>query len=597
MASSYSTDLKLELMVTGENSGTWGDKTNTNLNLLDQAVAGYQNVVLTSTNTTLVMTNATVSNARNAVLKLTGTLSANSTVYVDTGITKPYLIDNQTTGAYTLALNQVGGASVIWGTTDKSLKSIYLNGIDAIDTGIVTLTGVQTITNKTLTSPTITTAATLNAQAELRLADADSSNYVGLKSGTTVNTNIVWTLPTADGTSGQFLKTNGSGVLSFGAASAITWQSVQTTNFTAVAGNGYPVNTTSAGITVTLPVSASTGDTIQIVDYAGTFATNNLTINPNGLKINSGTGNKILNTNREAITLTYIDSTQGWVLSSDSQITLPNGPYSIDFLVVAGGGAGGRWVGGGGGAGGYRTSTQPVTVGTAITVTVGDGGASATGSSSPSFGASGSNSSISGSGLTTITSSGGGGGGGYPPDSTGIAGGSGGGAGSNAVASASGGAGNTPSTSPSQGNNGGSNSTTNYACGGGGGAGAVGSNASGGTGGAGGAGTASSITGSSVTYAGGGGGHGATAGGAGGSGGGGAGGSGGPSNGTAGTANLGGGGGGSRDSGSSGAGGKGVVILSVPTASYSGTSSGSPTITTSGANTILQFNGSGSYTA
>ena len=74
MPSSYSTDLKLELMVTGENSGTWGDKTNTNLNLLQQAIAGYQAIALTSTNTTLAMTDATISDARNAVIKFTGTL-------------------------------------------------------------------------------------------------------------------------------------------------------------------------------------------------------------------------------------------------------------------------------------------------------------------------------------------------------------------------------------------------------------------------------------------------------------------------------------------------------------------------------------------
>jgi hypothetical protein len=156
MASSYSTDLKLELMVTGENSGTWGDKTNSNLNLLQQAIAGYQAIALTSTNTTLAMTDATISDARNAVIKFTGTLAANATVYVASGIEKTYIIENGTTGAYTLALNQVGGASVIWGTTDKTVKQIYLNGTNAVDTGMVTTGGVQTLTNKTLTSPIIT---------------------------------------------------------------------------------------------------------------------------------------------------------------------------------------------------------------------------------------------------------------------------------------------------------------------------------------------------------------------------------------------------------------------------------------------------------
>jgi len=141
MASSYSTDLKLELMVTGENSGTWGDKTNTNLNLIQQAVAGYQSIALTSTNTTLSMTNATISNARNAVIEFTGTLSANSTVYVESGIEKTYTIKNSTTGAFTLALNQVGGSSVIWGTTEKNIKGVYLNGTNANTIDLSTLGG------------------------------------------------------------------------------------------------------------------------------------------------------------------------------------------------------------------------------------------------------------------------------------------------------------------------------------------------------------------------------------------------------------------------------------------------------------------------
>jgi hypothetical protein len=145
MASTFSTDLKLELMATGENSGTWGTKTNTNLNLLQQAIAGYQAIALTSTNTTLAMTDATISDARNAVIKFTGTLSANSTVFVQTGIEKTYILENGTSGAFTLALNQVGGASVIFGAADKTSKLVYLNGTDAVDLGIVNLTATSNI--------------------------------------------------------------------------------------------------------------------------------------------------------------------------------------------------------------------------------------------------------------------------------------------------------------------------------------------------------------------------------------------------------------------------------------------------------------------
>ena len=156
MASSYSTDLKLELMVTGENSGTWGDKTNTNLNLIQQAIAGFESIAITSTNTTLAMTDATISNARNAVLKFTGTITANCTVFVASGIEKTYILENGTTGNFTVALNQVGGSSAIFAGTDKSNKLVYLDGTNVVDLGLANLTGTQTLTNKTLTSPTIT---------------------------------------------------------------------------------------------------------------------------------------------------------------------------------------------------------------------------------------------------------------------------------------------------------------------------------------------------------------------------------------------------------------------------------------------------------
>jgi hypothetical protein len=207
MASSFSTDLKLELMVTGENSGTWGDKTNTNLNLLQQAIAGYQAIALTSVNTTLAMTNATISDARNAVIKFTGTIAANTTVFVATGIEKTYTIENATSGAFTLALNQVGGASVIWAATDKSVKQIYLNGTDAVDTGLVSATGVATLTNKTLNSPTLTTATINNATVNspiINEIDDDAGNEFIIFSKVTTAVNEVTIANAATGNDPTF---------------------------------------------------------------------------------------------------------------------------------------------------------------------------------------------------------------------------------------------------------------------------------------------------------------------------------------------------------------------------------------------------------
>jgi len=114
MASTYSSDLKLELMATGENAGTWGTKTNTNLNLVQQAVAGYQAIAVASSDVALTMDNATISNARNATLKFTGTLAANRTVTVPDSIEKVYnIVDGTDHAGYTLTFKTASGTGVL----------------------------------------------------------------------------------------------------------------------------------------------------------------------------------------------------------------------------------------------------------------------------------------------------------------------------------------------------------------------------------------------------------------------------------------------------------------------------------------------------
>ena len=262
------------------------------------------------------------------------------------------------------------------------------------------------------------------------------------------------------------------------------------------------------------------------------------------------------------------------------------------FLNIAGGASGGienARSGGGGGAGGFRTSFGTTSGGGAsaesnitlyagtYTITVGAGGASS--SSSPSAGNDGSLSSIAMSSITTISSVGGGGGG---APGTGRTGGSGGGGAHGGNAGGSG--------TANQGYAGGTGTGESpYAGAGGGGAGAVGGGSSAGSAGAGGNGVEVSITGAATFYAGGGGGGG-NADAAGGTGGGGHGATG---TANAGTANTGSGGGGAQTT--SGAGGSGVVILRLRTSEYSGTTTGSPTVTTVGDETVLTFTGSGTY--
>ena len=135
MASSFSTDLKLELMVTGENAGTWGTKTNTNLNLLQQAVVGYQEVSIAcgAQTTALVMSDATISNARNAVIKFTGTITGNQVVTIPDGIEKTYTLSNGTTGAFTVQVKTASGTGTTFSTTDKGIKLVYSNGTNIVE--------------------------------------------------------------------------------------------------------------------------------------------------------------------------------------------------------------------------------------------------------------------------------------------------------------------------------------------------------------------------------------------------------------------------------------------------------------------------------
>jgi len=380
----------------------------------------------------------------------------------------------------------------------------------------------------------------------------------------------------------------------------IQWQSdIKTSAFTAVAGEGYWVNTTSAAVTMTLPASASVGDTIEFVDYVRTWNTNAITINPNSLNYQGNSSpNPEYNTDGQHVRIVYSGATQGWIPTVDDDVTLETPQsYDAEYLVVAGGASGSSSRGGGGGAGGYLTNFGGTAIGlspgTTYTITVGAGGSGV----SSARGNNGNNSVISGSGFSTITAIGGGTGGfnATDPDKLGVDGGSGGGGAGSSSGDLSGGSGTSP-----QGNDGGDGfSSSNHGSGGGGGSASAGGNGSSPAGGNGGNGTSNSITGSAVYYGAGGGGSIANGfiGGNGGTGNP-------PGYGEAGVLSATGqdgrpetgSGAGGADSGTSGSGGGGIVILRMATADYSGTTTGSPTVTTDGTDTIIKFTGSGSYT-
>jgi len=329
MASSYSTDLKLELMVTGENAGTWGDITNTNLNLLQQAIGGYQEVSIAggAQTTTLVMSNAALSNARNAVIKFTGAITGNQIVTVPDGIEKTYIISNGTTGAFTVQFKTVSGTGVTFATTNKGSKIFFADGTNIVEVPLGTPGGSTTqvqFNNAGAFDGSANfvwdgTNLVLDSEGALRLGDNTGSAYVGLKAPATITSDTAYTLvlPVATGSANQVIQTDGSGNLSFATVSGgAAWQAVVTSNLTVVAKAGYFVNTSAAAITTTLPASATIGDFISFIDYAGTFDTNNLTIARNGHNIQGDATDLTVSVERAGFTLVYVDATQGWLLEN-----------------------------------------------------------------------------------------------------------------------------------------------------------------------------------------------------------------------------------------------------------------------------------------
>ena len=139
MANSTSSFLKLTVQATGENSGTWGQITNTNLLIVEQAIAGYEAVALNATTgATLTVSNGAVSNGKNAVLQLTGTITTNVNVVVPV-VEKVYIVDNATSGAYSVTVKTSSGSGVVWAAADKGTKMVYGDGTNIVDTAFTEL--------------------------------------------------------------------------------------------------------------------------------------------------------------------------------------------------------------------------------------------------------------------------------------------------------------------------------------------------------------------------------------------------------------------------------------------------------------------------
>jgi hypothetical protein len=415
MASTY-TPLGIEKMATGENAGTWGTKTNANLDLIEQVLGGYKAVSIAGGAQTTALTvadGALTGTAQARMIEFTGSITGNQIVTIPLDVETFYILKNATSGAYTVQFKYVSGSgdTFTFAATNKGTSIVFATANDGTNPDIIEIqTGGDVVDD---TSPQLggdldvngnKIVSTSNGNIELEpngtgdvILDTDqvvvgggsevgqissngaydlklvtnsgtNSSYINIVDAANGNTQLYpngtgvteiggatnpgtiqlncesnshgiklqspphssgqsYTLkfPTGNVTADRFLKvasvsgsgTTGVGQLSFAEVSGGTsWQAVKTSSFTAAAGEGYFVNTTSGVITMTLP-AGSLGDEIVFIDYAGTFDSNTFTIAADGSeKINGSTADLTVSVERAANTLVYTDGTQGWLLKN-----------------------------------------------------------------------------------------------------------------------------------------------------------------------------------------------------------------------------------------------------------------------------------------
>ena len=415
MASTY-TPLGVELQATGENAGTWGTKTNTNLQLIEQITGGYiQKSIAGGAQTTALSVSDGSLNAELAhrMIEFTGTITGNQIVTIPLDVQTFYILKNSTSGAYTVQFKYASGSgsTFTFAATNKKTAIVQATADDGTNPNIIEIqTGGDVVDD---TSPQlggdldvngnkITSASNGNVEIEPNgtgdvILDTDQvligggsevgqissngaydlklvtnsgtdSSYINIVDAANGNTQLYpngtglteigggtnpgtiqlncesnshgiklqspphssgqsYTLkfPTGNVTADRFLKVDsvsgsgatGVGQLSFAEVSGGTsWQAVKTSTFTAVAGEGYFIDTTSGAIEMDLP-AGNLGDEVVFIDYAGTFDSNTFTIAANGSeKIAGSTADLTVSTERAGNTLVYTDGTQGWLLKN-----------------------------------------------------------------------------------------------------------------------------------------------------------------------------------------------------------------------------------------------------------------------------------------
>ena len=320
-------NLRLKEITTGDEDGTWGTSTNTNLELITDGFSYGTKQMSADANQTFTMPDATADATRGFYLRITSGVSLTGTREVTLGpntVSKVWMIENATTGGQSITIKQGSGAGITIPTTQKVMVitdgagagAAVINANPTETGGTVTSVGGTGTVNGISLSGTVTTSGNLTLGGTLSGVNLTSqvtgvlptaNGGTGSNQTTFVNlaSNVTGTLPLANGGTNGTTATTARASLSANALPIL-----KGANYTAAVGEF--VTATAGSITITLPASPSAGNTVTIKDGTGAAATTTFTVARNGSNIASSATDLVFDKNFAEITMSYINSTIGW---------------------------------------------------------------------------------------------------------------------------------------------------------------------------------------------------------------------------------------------------------------------------------------------
>ena len=299
----YVNNLRLKEITTGDEDGTWGTSTNTNLELITDGFSYGTKQMAGDANETFTMPDATADATRSFYLKITSAVSLTATREITLGpntVSKTWIIENATSGSQIITIKQGSGATVnipngskVMVVTDGAGAGAAVLNANPSETGTGTVTsvgGTGTVNGITLTG-TVTSSGNLTLGGTLANVDLTSQ--------------VTGTLPVANGGTNA---TTAAGARASLSANALPI--LKGTSYTANVGEF--IVASAGGITITLPASPSAGDTVTVKDGTGAAATTTFTVARNGSNIAASATDLVFDKNFAEITMSYIDGTIGW---------------------------------------------------------------------------------------------------------------------------------------------------------------------------------------------------------------------------------------------------------------------------------------------